>query len=173
MYLCTVNNILAEIMPRQERLQSATDIYHVMLRGVNKQDIFEDAEDCLQMTDYCAGIRQLSRLTGVSYGVIHKLWTRQKWSQTRLLITLTCRNCQHVGCWTCAIFAQVWGVVVAYLEITTELTINEHFLHVIPFYDPLRYYHLIEVNRMIRLLMNNKKEKTWGNIGKYRKQFVS
>ena len=73
MYLCAVNNILAEIMPRQERLQSVTGICHVMLRGINKQVIFEDAEDYLQMTDYGAGIRQLSRLTGVSYGVIHKL----------------------------------------------------------------------------------------------------
>ena len=73
MYLCAVNNILAEIMPRQERLQSVTGIYHVMLRGINKQDIFEDDEDYLQMTDYGAGIRQLSRLTGVSYGVIQKL----------------------------------------------------------------------------------------------------
>ena len=45
MYLCAVNNILAEIMPRQERLHSATGIYHVMLRGINKQDIFEDDED--------------------------------------------------------------------------------------------------------------------------------
>ena len=48
MYLCAVNNILAEIMPRQERLQSATGIYHVMLRGINKQDIFEDDEDYSQ-----------------------------------------------------------------------------------------------------------------------------
>ena len=31
MYLCAVNNILAGIMPRQERLQSATGICHVML----------------------------------------------------------------------------------------------------------------------------------------------
>ena len=30
MYLCAVNNIPAGIMPRQERLQSATGIYHVM-----------------------------------------------------------------------------------------------------------------------------------------------
>ena len=48
MYLCAVNNILANIMPRQERLQSATGIYHVMLRGINKQDIFEDDGDYLQ-----------------------------------------------------------------------------------------------------------------------------
>ena len=37
-------------MPRQERLHSATGIYHVMLRGINRQDIFEDDEDYLQMT---------------------------------------------------------------------------------------------------------------------------
>ena len=48
MYLCAVNNILANIMPRQERLQSATGIYHVMFRGINKQDIFEDDGDYLQ-----------------------------------------------------------------------------------------------------------------------------
>ena len=56
MYLCAVNNILAEIMPRQERLQSATGFYHVMLRGINKQDIFEDDEDYLQMTACLQGL---------------------------------------------------------------------------------------------------------------------
>ena len=35
-------------MPRKERTKSGTGIYHVMLRGINKQDIFEDDEDCLQ-----------------------------------------------------------------------------------------------------------------------------
>jgi REP element-mobilizing transposase RayT len=32
-------------MPRQARQTSATGIYHVVLRGINKQTIFEDAED--------------------------------------------------------------------------------------------------------------------------------
>ena len=45
MYICAENNILADIMQRQERLQSTTGIYHVMLRGINKLDIFEDDED--------------------------------------------------------------------------------------------------------------------------------
>ena len=36
-------------MPRRERTKSGTGIYHVMLRGINRQDIFEDAEDYLQM----------------------------------------------------------------------------------------------------------------------------
>ena len=31
-------------MPRQERTKSGTGIYHVMLRGINKQDIFVDHE---------------------------------------------------------------------------------------------------------------------------------
>ena len=32
-------------MPRQARKQSGTGIYHVMLRGINRQDIFEGQED--------------------------------------------------------------------------------------------------------------------------------
>ena len=35
-------------MPRKERTKSGTGIYHVMLRGINRQDIFEDDEDYLQ-----------------------------------------------------------------------------------------------------------------------------
>ena len=81
MYLCAVNNILSEIMPRQERLQSATGIYHVMLRGINKQDIFEDDEDYSQflnilyaLVNRCdeTNISQISRITGISYGVIYR-----------------------------------------------------------------------------------------------------
>ena len=37
-------------MPRQARKLSRTGIYHVMLRGINRQDIFEDDEDYRQMT---------------------------------------------------------------------------------------------------------------------------
>ena len=33
-------------MPRQARKKSSSGIYHVMLRGINKQQIFEDKEDC-------------------------------------------------------------------------------------------------------------------------------
>ena len=32
-------------MPRQARTKSASNIYHVMLRGINRQEIFEDDED--------------------------------------------------------------------------------------------------------------------------------
>ena len=36
-------------MTRRIRKRSGTGIYHVMLRGINRQDIFEDDEDYRQM----------------------------------------------------------------------------------------------------------------------------
>ena len=38
----------ANLMPRQARQESGTGIYHVMLRGINRQDIFEEREDYQQ-----------------------------------------------------------------------------------------------------------------------------
>lgn len=111
------SNIKQHGMTCQLRKKSATGIYHVMLRGINRQDIFEDDETILDIdTDSnksvsdndvkvflldrqrlanplmvqsleeirrnevlrdslsCgAGMRHLSRLTGVSFGVIQKL----------------------------------------------------------------------------------------------------
>ena len=40
--------IITSDMPRQARKTSGTGIYHVMLRGINRQDIFEDDEDYMQ-----------------------------------------------------------------------------------------------------------------------------
>ena len=39
-------------MPRKPRLYSGTGIYHVMLRGINRQNIFEDLEDHASMLMY-------------------------------------------------------------------------------------------------------------------------
>lgn len=33
-------------MPRQARKKSESGMYHIMLRGINQQQIFEDSEDC-------------------------------------------------------------------------------------------------------------------------------
>jgi hypothetical protein len=43
-------------MARPIREKSGTGIYHVMLRGINRQDIFEDEEDYLQMTSILRGL---------------------------------------------------------------------------------------------------------------------
>ena len=45
-------------MPRQERTKSGTGIYHVMLRGINRQDIFEDDEDYYQMIACLRGLTE-------------------------------------------------------------------------------------------------------------------
>jgi REP element-mobilizing transposase RayT len=38
-------------IPRQARKKSQTGIYHIMLRGINRQTIFEDEEDCIKFID--------------------------------------------------------------------------------------------------------------------------
>ena len=42
-------------MARQIRKKSVTGIYHVMLRGINRQDTFEDDDDYLQMSSILKG----------------------------------------------------------------------------------------------------------------------
>ena len=37
--------IVNSFMPRIGRAQSGTGIYHVMLRGINRQDLFEEPDD--------------------------------------------------------------------------------------------------------------------------------
>ncbi len=41
-------------MPRKAREISSTSIYHVMLRGINRQDIFEESEDYWQFIKFLA-----------------------------------------------------------------------------------------------------------------------
>jgi putative transposase len=38
-------------MPRRARVKSGSGIYHIMLRGANRQEIFHDDEDCLKFLD--------------------------------------------------------------------------------------------------------------------------
>ena len=45
-----------EPMARPIREKSGTGVYHVMLRGINRQDIFEDEEDYRQMTSILRGL---------------------------------------------------------------------------------------------------------------------
>ena len=42
-------------MTRQIRKKSGTGIYHIMLRGINRQVLFEDNEDYKQMTSILRG----------------------------------------------------------------------------------------------------------------------
>ena len=50
------NSITETGMARQIRKKSGTGIYHVMLRGINRQDIFEDERDYQQMVSILRGL---------------------------------------------------------------------------------------------------------------------
>ena len=48
-------------MPRQARRQSESGIYHVMLRGINLQQLYEDTEDCnkfIQILHECKAVSE-------------------------------------------------------------------------------------------------------------------
>lgn len=47
-------------MPRQARRKSKSGIYHVMLRGINKQVIFEDEEDSLKFLETLKNYKAIS-----------------------------------------------------------------------------------------------------------------
>lgn len=48
-------------MPRQARTKSQTGIYHIMLRGINKQDIFQEDKDRLKFLNTLERYKQVSR----------------------------------------------------------------------------------------------------------------
>jgi len=64
-------------MARLIRKKSGTGIYHVMLRGINRRDIFEDEEDYMQIISILRGQSERCDEQGIrlppSFGVIQKL----------------------------------------------------------------------------------------------------
>ena len=54
-------------MPRRGRVKSETGIYHVMLRGINRQVIFEDDEDCVKMMQTLSDVKEVSKCKIFAY----------------------------------------------------------------------------------------------------------
>jgi len=54
-------------MPRQARRKSNTGIYHVMMRGVNQQPIFEDAEDNRKLIEIIKKYKAISEYQVFAY----------------------------------------------------------------------------------------------------------
>ena len=52
-------------MPRTGRKHSATGIYHVMLRGINRQDIFEEPEDYWEFIRILSALLQMPSNDGI------------------------------------------------------------------------------------------------------------
>ncbi len=47
-------------MPRGTRRKSRTEIYHVMLRGINRQNIFEEDSDCIRFLEILSACKDAS-----------------------------------------------------------------------------------------------------------------
>lgn len=47
-------------MPRLPRRKSESGIYHIMLRGINQQNIFEDDEDCFKFVETLKNYKEVS-----------------------------------------------------------------------------------------------------------------
>ena len=54
-------------MPRQARKKSSSGIYHVMLRGINKQQIFEDEEDFQKFISVLKDCKAISKFKLFAY----------------------------------------------------------------------------------------------------------
>ena len=53
-------------MPRLPRLKSESGIYHIMLRGINQQVIFEDGEDYSKFIDTLKKYKTISKIKETS-----------------------------------------------------------------------------------------------------------
>ena len=54
-------------MPRQARKKSESGIYHIILRGINHQQIFEDGEDCQRFVETLVLYKELCGYTLYAY----------------------------------------------------------------------------------------------------------
>ena len=63
-------------MPRQARQASGTGIYHVMMRGINHQNIFEEQEDYYQFLNTLDLMAQSYESDGTPAGRNYIIWPR-------------------------------------------------------------------------------------------------
>ena len=61
-------------MPRQARQASGTGIYHVMMRGINHQNIFEEQEDYYQF------LNTLDMMENAGSGALAEILTNTNWT---------------------------------------------------------------------------------------------
>ena len=50
-------------MPREARRKSESGVYHVMLRGANRQEIFHDDEDRMKFLDSLKKYKRIAEFT--------------------------------------------------------------------------------------------------------------
>ncbi|SNS15700.1 Transposase IS200 like [Anaerovirgula multivorans] len=59
-------------MPRTARVKSKSGIYHVIIRGANRQEIFHDDEDCLRFLETLAKYKVKSEIKIYGWCLMNK-----------------------------------------------------------------------------------------------------
>ena len=91
-------------MARQIRKKIGTGVYHVMLRGINRQDIFEDDEDYQQMVSILKSMTDRHDEKGaLKAGIVEKT-EDYPWSSWKEYDNENCRNSL---CSTHAVFSRI------------------------------------------------------------------
>ena len=54
-------------MPRSRRKQGESGIHHIMLRGINQQQIFQDEEDCFKFLCIVCECKEISKYKLYAY----------------------------------------------------------------------------------------------------------
>jgi putative transposase len=61
------NGPRGESMPRTARKKSCSGIYHILMRGINRQTVFEDEEDCIQFLEALQRYKEKSKYEIYAY----------------------------------------------------------------------------------------------------------
>ena len=75
-------------MPRSARKESGCGIYHVMMRGVNRQAIFDDDEDCRRFME------NEMRSCSMDMGCITPLYVYRMWGGSASLEEIKVAMCE-------------------------------------------------------------------------------
>ena len=90
-------------MPRQERIQSGTEVYHAMMRGITDgqqiQKLYKEQRDVIlaALLRRHAGVKQLQRLTGISKNIISNVSKTTIWLSESRESLLTMPSMKIVG----------------------------------------------------------------------------
>lgn len=75
-------------MPRSARKESGCGIYHVMMRGINRQAIFDDDEDCHRFME------NEMRSCSMDMGCITPLYVYRMWGGSASLEEIKVAMCE-------------------------------------------------------------------------------
>ncbi|KJR48439.1 MULTISPECIES: transposase [Desulfosporosinus] len=54
-------------MPRAARIKSKSGIYHIIMRGINRQTLFEDEEDCAKFIQTLQKYKEICEYNEYTY----------------------------------------------------------------------------------------------------------